>query len=52
MQTALSKVGIPVWDVLRVLAAVLLLGNIHFKDSAGLELELEGNNGVYASFVH
>ena len=45
VQNALSMLGIPVWDVLRVLAAVLLLGNIQFTDTAGLELELIGNNG-------
>ncbi|KAL8600885.1 hypothetical protein ACOMHN_045023 [Nucella lapillus] len=47
-KSSLAVVGIPVWDVLRVLAAVLLLGNIHFEDTAGLELELIGNNEMKA----
>ncbi|XP_076460161.1 uncharacterized protein LOC143293130 [Babylonia areolata] len=47
-KSALAVVGIPVWDVLRVLAAVLLLGNIHFEDTAGLELELVSNNEMKA----
>ena len=37
--------GIPLSDVMRVLAAILLLGNVQFVDGPGLELEVVGNNG-------
>ncbi|XP_041362626.1 unconventional myosin-IXb-like isoform X2 [Gigantopelta aegis] len=45
---SLSTMGIPVSDVLRVLSAVLLLGNVEFVEGAGLELEVVGNNEIKA----
>lgn len=44
-QSSLSVLGIPLSDVLRILAAVLLLGNIEFVEGPGLELDIVGNNG-------
>lgn len=40
--------GIPFLDVVRVLAAVLLLGNVQFVDGPGMEIEVEGNNEIKA----
>ncbi|XP_023237398.1 unconventional myosin-Va-like isoform X1 [Centruroides sculpturatus] len=45
-KTCLSILGIPFMDVVRVLAAVLLLGNIQFVDGAGLEVEVKGSNEI------
>ncbi len=44
-QNALLVLGIPFADIMRVLAAVLLLGNVKFVEGTGLELEVEGNIG-------
>uniref|UniRef100_A0A0A9W116 Unconventional myosin-Va n=1 Tax=Lygus hesperus TaxID=30085 RepID=A0A0A9W116_LYGHE len=41
-KTCLGILGIPFLDVVRVLAAVLLLGNIVFVDSGGVEVSVEG----------
>ena len=38
----LAVLGIPFMDVVRVLSAVLLLGNVHFVDGSGPELEILG----------
>lgn len=35
--------GIPFIDVVRVLAAVLLLGNVAFVDGAGMEVDIYGD---------
>jgi dachs protein len=35
--------GIPFLDVVRVLAAVLLLGNVQFVDGQGLEVDVKGD---------
>lgn len=45
LQTCLSVLGIPSMDVVRVLAAILLLGNIQFVDGAGMEVDVKGGNG-------
>lgn len=37
-KTCLGVLGIPFLDVVRVLAAVLLLGNVQFSDGKGLVL--------------
>ncbi|CAH1961921.1 unnamed protein product [Acanthoscelides obtectus] len=39
---SLGILGIPFLDVVRVLAAVLLLGNVQFTDGKGLEVEVKG----------
>lgn len=36
--------GIPFVDVVRVLAAVLIIGNVTFNDGAGVEVSLTGEN--------
>ncbi|KAL5018662.1 hypothetical protein ScPMuIL_004384 [Solemya velum] len=47
-KSSLSVLGIPLSDVLRILAAVLLLGNIEFVEGPGLELDIVGNNEIKA----
>ncbi|KAG1680496.1 Unconventional myosin-XV [Nymphon striatum] len=47
-KSCLSVLGIPFLDVVRVLAAVLLLGNVHFVDSPGQEVDVKGNNEIKA----
>ncbi|KAK6632528.1 hypothetical protein RUM43_013296 [Polyplax serrata] len=42
-KTCLGILGIPFIDVVRVLAAVLLLGNVAFVDGAGMEVEIYGD---------
>ena len=44
-QAALATLGIPFLDVLRILVAILLLGNVEFVDGEGLELDVKGHNG-------
>lgn len=41
-KTCLGILGIPFLDVVRVLAAVLLLGNVQFVDGQGLEVDIKG----------
>lgn len=43
----MATLGIPFVDVLRILVAILLLGNVEFVDGEGLELDVKGNNGMY-----
>uniref|UniRef100_A0A914X0G8 Myosin motor domain-containing protein n=1 Tax=Plectus sambesii TaxID=2011161 RepID=A0A914X0G8_9BILA len=43
-KSALYTLGIPFSDVMRVLAACLLLGNVHFIDAEGDDVELEGQH--------
>ena len=45
-QSSLAVLGIPLGDVLRILAAILLLGNVQFMDGNGLELDIQGENGM------
>ncbi|XP_046361529.2 unconventional myosin-IXb-like [Haliotis rufescens] len=45
-KSSLSVLGIPVMDILRVLAAILLLGNVEFVESPGMELEVVGNDEI------
>lgn len=40
--------GIPFLDVVRVLAAVLLLGNVQFMDGKGLEVDVKGETELNA----
>ncbi|XP_071057490.1 myosin-VIIa isoform X2 [Onthophagus taurus] len=41
-KTCLGVLGIPFIDVVRVLAAVLLLGNVHFVDNKGIDVDVKG----------
>ncbi|CAG9855668.1 unnamed protein product [Phyllotreta striolata] len=41
-KNCLGILGIPFLDVVRVLAAVLLLGNVQFMDGKGLEVDVKG----------
>ncbi|KAL1491573.1 hypothetical protein ABEB36_012148 [Hypothenemus hampei] len=41
-KTCLGVLGIPFMDVVRVLAAVLLLGNVQFSDGKGIEVDVRG----------
>jgi hypothetical protein len=45
-KSALYTLGIPFSDVMRVLAACLLLGNVFFVEAEGDDLDLEGQHGV------
>lgn len=42
LQTGLAKLGIPLNDILHVLVATLLLGNISFYGSKSKKLEVTG----------
>ncbi|XP_055919443.1 unconventional myosin-Ia isoform X2 [Eupeodes corollae] len=43
-KACLGILGIPFLDVVRVLAAVLLLGNVQFIDGQGLEVDVKGES--------
>ncbi|XP_045464718.1 unconventional myosin-IXb isoform X1 [Harmonia axyridis] len=47
-KTCLGILGIPFLDVVRVLAAVLLLGNVQFIDGKGLEVDVKGESELNA----
>ncbi|XP_058819970.1 myosin-I heavy chain isoform X2 [Topomyia yanbarensis] len=47
-KACLGILGIPFLDVVRVLAAVLLLGNVQFVDGQGLEVEVSGETELNA----
>lgn len=47
-RASLVTLGIPFLDVLRVLVAILLLGNVEFVDGEGGDLEVKGNNEIKA----
>ncbi|GLH14979.1 Myosin-VIIa [Gryllus bimaculatus] len=47
-KACLGVLGIPFLDVVRVLAAVLLLGNVHFVDGQGLEVDVKGETELKA----
>ncbi|XP_077867998.1 unconventional myosin-X-like [Saccoglossus kowalevskii] len=47
-KSSLQILGIPFSDVMRILAAIMLLGNIEFVESDGLELDIKGNNEIKA----
>ncbi|KAF0301174.1 Myosin-VIIa [Amphibalanus amphitrite] len=47
-KSCLGVLGIPFLDVVRVLAAVLLLGNVTFADGAGIEVEVQGQEQLQA----
>lgn len=43
-KACLGVLGIPFFDVVRVLAAVLLLGNVTFIEGQGLEVDIQGGS--------
>ncbi|XP_072030082.1 LOW QUALITY PROTEIN: myosin-I heavy chain-like [Amphiura filiformis] len=43
---SLTSLGVHFFDVMRVMAAILLLGNIQFIDDGGFELDIKGNNEI------
>lgn len=45
LQSSLAQLGIPLTDVLKVLSAVLLLGNTLFYEAKNQELQLQGTDG-------
>ena len=45
LQSSLAQLGIPLTDVLKVLSAVLLLGNTLFYEAKNQELQLQGMDG-------
>ncbi|XP_018336090.1 unconventional myosin-IXb isoform X2 [Agrilus planipennis] len=47
-KACLGVLGIPFLDVVRVLAAVLILGNVQFIDGKGLEVEVKGESELNA----
>uniref|UniRef100_A0A1A9WFZ4 Myosin motor domain-containing protein n=1 Tax=Glossina brevipalpis TaxID=37001 RepID=A0A1A9WFZ4_9MUSC len=47
-KTCLGILGIPFLDVVRVLAAVLLLGNVQFVDGQSLEVNVKGESELNA----
>lgn len=47
-KACLGILGIPFLDVVRVLAAVLLLGNVQFVDGQGLEVDVNGETELNA----
>ena len=44
----MAVLGIPFLDVVRVLSAVLLLGNVHFRSGTEAKLEIQGNEELLA----
>ena len=45
-QSSLAQLGIPLTDVLKVLVAILLLGNILFYEAKNQELSMQGSEGT------
>ncbi|XP_038068155.1 myosin-3-like [Patiria miniata] len=45
-KSSLAVLGIPFFDVMRILAAILLLGNVQFVEDGGYELDIKGNNEI------
>lgn len=43
-KACLGVLGIPFFDVVRVLAAVLILGNVTFIEGQGLEVDIQGGS--------
>ena len=46
LQSSLAQLGIPFTDVVKVLAAILLLGNVLFYEAKNQELSLQGADGT------
>jgi myosin heavy subunit len=47
VQSSLAQLGIPFNDVVKVLVAILLLGNILFYEAKNQELSMQGGDGTY-----
>lgn len=47
VQSSLAQLGIPFNDVVKVLVAILLLGNILFYEAKNQELSVQGVEGTY-----
>lgn len=45
IQSSLAQLGIPLVDVVKVLVAVLLLGNVLFYEAKNQELSMQGADG-------
>lgn len=52
LQSSLAQLGIPLTDVLKVLVAVLLLGNILFYEAKNQELQMQGAEGEVVVYVN
>ena len=48
-QSSLAQLGIPLTDVVKVLVATLLLGNVLFYEAKNQELSMQGVEGQSAS---
>ncbi|XP_071494240.1 unconventional myosin-X-like [Diadema antillarum] len=48
LRSSLSALGIEFSDVMRILAAILLLGNVRFVEDGGYELDIEGKSEIKA----
>ncbi len=48
LQSSLAQLGIPFTDVVKVLVAILLLGNILFFEAKNQELSVQGVEGMLA----
>ncbi len=52
-KSSLAQLGIPLTDVVKVLVAVLLLGNVLFYEAKNQELSMQGGDGkVYHAYAH
>ncbi|XP_041473647.1 unconventional myosin-X-like [Lytechinus variegatus] len=48
LKIALSTLGIEFLDVMRILSAILLLGNVNFVEDGGYELDIKGSSEIKA----
>jgi hypothetical protein len=46
LQSSLAQLGIPLTDVVKVLVATLLLGNVLFYEAKNQELSMQGLEGM------
>ena len=51
LQSSLAQLGIPLTDVVKVLVATLLLGNVLFYEAKNQELSMQGLEGTYAFII-
>ena len=51
-QSSLAQLGIPLTDVLKVLVAILFLGNILFYEAKNQELSMQGSEGTQSPLTH
>ena len=50
-QSSLAQLGIPFTDVVKVLVAILLLGNVLFYEAKNQELSVQGSEGLWCVHV-